>query len=77
MNDGHILIIILSAFTVAQTLAVGIYRYLRAAAQAKATESDLRGFVIAESVKRGLPVRIEIVDGRPEITVQASTDDKA
>ena len=39
MNDGHILVIIIAAFIVVQTIAVGIYKYLRALADIKTMEA--------------------------------------
>lgn len=39
MNDGHILVIIIAAFIVVQTIAVGIYKYLRALADVKTMEA--------------------------------------
>ena len=39
MNDGHILVIIIAAFIVVQTIAVGIFKYLRALADLKTMEA--------------------------------------
>jgi uncharacterized PurR-regulated membrane protein YhhQ (DUF165 family) len=39
MNDGHILVIILAAFVVAQTVAIGVFKYLRALADVKTMEA--------------------------------------
>lgn len=41
MNDGHILVTILAAFIVMQTIAIGLYRYLRAVADRKTVEADM------------------------------------
>lgn len=42
MNDGHILVVILAAFVAVQTVALGVYRYLRALADKKTFEYCLR-----------------------------------
>lgn len=39
MNDGHILVIIIAAFIVVQTIAVGIFKYLRSLADLKTMEA--------------------------------------
>jgi hypothetical protein len=39
MNDGHILVIIIAAFVVVQTIAVGVYKYLRSLADLKMMEA--------------------------------------
>jgi uncharacterized protein YpmB len=39
MNDGHVLVIIIAAFVVVQTIAVGVYMYLRALADVKTMEA--------------------------------------
>jgi len=39
MNDGHVLVIIIAAFVVVQTIAVGVYKYLRALADVKTMEA--------------------------------------
>jgi hypothetical protein len=39
MNDGHILVIIIEAFVVVQTIAVGVYKYLRSLADLKMMEA--------------------------------------
>lgn len=39
MNDGHILVIILAAFVAVQTVALGVYKYLRALADVKTFEA--------------------------------------
>lgn len=39
MNDGHILVIIIAVFVVVQTIAVGVYKYLRSLADIKTMEA--------------------------------------
>jgi len=39
MNDGHILVIIIASFIVVQTIAIGVYKYLRALADIKTMEA--------------------------------------
>jgi len=39
MNDGHVLVSILAAFVVVQTIAIGVYKYLRALADVKTMEA--------------------------------------
>jgi len=39
MNDGHVLVIIIAAFVVVQTVAVGIYKYFQALADLKSAEA--------------------------------------
>lgn len=56
MNDGHVLVSIIAAFIVAETIAFGVYQYLRAAARVKASEadaSDLNLMAAAKKLERG------------------------
>jgi len=39
VNDGHILVIIIAAFIVVQTIAIGVYKYLRSLADIKTMEA--------------------------------------
>ena len=39
VNDGHVLVIILASFVVVQTMATGVYKYLRALADVKTMEA--------------------------------------
>ena len=52
MNDGHILVIIIAAFIVVQTIAVGIYKYLRALADIKTMEAAAIDATISASSKK-------------------------
>lgn len=69
MNDGHILVIIIAAFIVVQTIAVGIFKYLRALADLKTMEaadvvrkarSRRTRQVVADARRRAAPARAEL-----------------